>query len=149
MDLYKQGKESCSYAVINSFIWRDNVESSGTKMQLNSTAENKEPRIFASRIYFFTSCRKKNEHQAAQVSMLVCIRKSSSPTGYFHGELSLFSLVFSGKCSWVKINHHSFLSCFFKLTILNNRAVYANSIYVLATKKWESEIALFFVLFSY
>lgn len=106
------------------------------------------PNICIVNIFFYKLWGKKIEYYAAQVSILVCIRRSSSPAGYFQGEFSLFSLVFSGKCGWVKINHHSLLTCCFKITIHNSFAVEAKRIYVLATKKWYSEIAVFFLLFS-
>jgi hypothetical protein len=149
MNLYKKWKRKLVLRCekIRSF-WRDNVESSRTIMHLNSTFETKYPEYLHREHIFLQAVGQKIENYAAQVSMLVCIRKSSFPTGYFQGEFSLFCLVFSGKCSWVKINHHSLLTCCFKITIPNKLAVEAKSIYVLATKKWYSEIAVFFPLFS-
>jgi len=76
-------------------------------------------------LFFYELSEKKIEYYAAQVGMLVCIRGSSSRTGYFHREVSPFSLVFSGKCNWVEINHGSLFARSFKLTMHNNRAVQA------------------------
>lgn len=126
MHLYKQGKESQSHAVVNSLI----LEGQSRKQRDNNAIKYQSwkqriPNICIVNLFFLQAVGKKFEYYAAQVSMLVCIRGSSSPTGYFHREVSLFSLVFSGKCNWVKINHRNLYTRCFKPTIHNNRAVQA------------------------